>query len=77
MDVNKHIQDSTDLKYLIGLEKYVDMDIQNIGINNDIIRKMVSESEGMSIEEFDKEQLEGLSKLKSMIQKRITELKKQ
>ena len=39
-DINKDIEKSTDIDYLKELERYVNMDIDNIGKDSDVIKKM-------------------------------------
>jgi hypothetical protein len=73
-DINKDIEKSTDIEYLKELEKYVDMDIDNIGKDSDIIKKMKSKMRNLSVEEMEKQQKEGFLNLKKKIQNRISEL---
>ena len=39
-DINKDIEKSTDIEYLKELERYVDMDIDNIGKDSDVERRI-------------------------------------
>lgn len=71
---NKDIEKSTDIDYLKELERYVDMDIDNIGKDSDVIKKMKAKMRNMSIEEMEKQQMEGFLNLKKKIQNRISEL---
>lgn len=73
-DINKDIEKSTDIDYLKELERYVDMDIDNIGKDSDVIKKMKAKMRNMSIEEMEKQQKEGFLNLKKKIQNRISEL---
>ena len=73
-DINKDIEKSTDIDYLKELERYVDMDIDNIGKDSDVIKKMKAKMRNMSIEEMEKQQMEGFLNLKKKIQNRISEL---
>jgi hypothetical protein len=75
-DINEHIEKSTDIDYLKELEKYVDMDIDNIGKDSDVIKKMKAKMRNISVEEMEKRQQEGFLKLKMKIQNRISELGK-
>lgn len=73
-DINEDIEKSTDIDYLKELERYVNMDIDNIGKDSDIIKKMKAKMRNMSIEEMEKQQMEGFLNLKKKIQNRISEL---
>lgn len=73
-DINKDIEKSTDIDYLKELERYVDMDIDDIGKDSDVIKKMKAKMRNMSIEEMEKQQKEGFLNLKKKIQNRISEL---
>jgi len=73
-DINKDIEKSTDVEYLKELERYVDMDIDNIGKDSDVIKKMKAKMRNLSVEEMEKQQKEGFLNLKNKIQKRISEL---
>lgn len=73
-DINKDIEKSTDVDYLKELERYVNVDIDNIGKDSDIIKKMKAKMRNMSIEEMEKQQMEGFLNLKKKIQNRISEL---
>ena len=50
------------------------MDIDNIGKDSDVIKKMKAKMRNMSIEEMEKQQMEGFLNLKKKIQNRISEL---
>jgi hypothetical protein len=73
-DINKDIEKSTDIEYLKELERYVDMDIDNIGKDSDVIKKMKAKMRNLSVEEMEKQQKEGFLNLKKKIQNRISEL---
>ena len=73
-DINKDIEKSTDINYLKELERYVDMDIDNIGKDSDVIKKMKAKMRNMSIEEMEKQQMDGFLSIKNKIQNRISEL---
>jgi hypothetical protein len=73
-DIYSDIKNSTDIKYLKELEKYVDMDIENIGKDSEVIKKMKAKMRNMSVEQMDKQQMDGFLDLKNKIQKRISEL---
>lgn len=73
-DINKDIENSTDIEYLKDLEKYVDIDINNIGNDSEAIKKMKAKMRNMSIEEMEEKQRSELLKLKKKIQNRISEL---
>lgn len=73
-DINKDIETSTDINYLKELEKYVDMDIDNIGKDSDVIKKVKAKMRNISVEEMEKQQLKGFIHLKKKIQNRISEL---
>jgi hypothetical protein len=75
VDINKDIEKSTDIEYLKELEKYVDMDIDNIGKDSDVIKKMKAKMRNLSVEEMEKQQKEGFLNLKKKIQNRISELR--
>lgn len=75
MNIYKDIKNSTDLNYLKELDKYVDMDIENVGNESDVIKKMKLKIHNLSsIEEMEKKQIDGLMNLKHRIKKRIQEL---
>jgi hypothetical protein len=76
MDIYFEIENSTSIEFLTELEKFVDIDIDNIGKDSDIIKEMKAKMRNMSIEQMEKTQLNGFTKLKKTIQDRITELKK-
>ena len=73
-DINKDIEKSTDIDYLKELERYVDMDIDNIGKDSDVIKKMKAKMRNLSVEEMEKQQKDGFLNLKKKIQNRISEL---
>jgi hypothetical protein len=75
MDVLKDIQSQTNVEYLTQLDKFIDIDISNID-KNSLIAKMVAESNGMTLKEYNEKRLIEFQKLKDEIQKRITELTK-
>ena len=76
-DIYKQINESTDIDFLKELLIYVDMDINNIGKNeNDIIIKQKEEMYNLPIEKVYKKQLDGFTDLKNKIQKRINILTK-
>lgn len=74
MDIRKQIKESTDIEYLKELDKYVDMDIKNIGTDSDVIKKMKAEMRNITIEEMEKQSLDGFNDLKERIKNRISEL---
>ena len=73
---NKHkqIKNETDVEYLTQLEKYVDIDISNIGSDSEAILKMKADSIGVTPEKYVEKQRHTFTKLKETIQKRIKEL---
>jgi len=73
-NINQHIEQSSDIEYLREIEKYVDMDIENIGKDSDVIKKMKAKMRNLSIEEMEKQQREGFLNLKRKIQNKISEL---
>lgn len=75
-DIYSQIENSTDINFLKKLEEYVNMDIENIGKDSDIIKKMKADMRNISIEEMEKRQYDGFLKLKEHIQNRIKELEK-
>ena len=72
MDIRKQIKESTDIEYLKEMDKYVDMDIKNIGTDSDVIKKMKAEMRNITIEEMEKQSLDGFNDLKERIKNRIT-----
>lgn len=74
MNIRKQIKESTDIEYLKELDKYVDMDIKNIGTDSDVIKKMKAEMRNITIEEMEKQSLDGFNDLKERIKNRISEL---
>ena len=74
MDIQKHIQEETNLDYLRNLLTYVEMDIANIGKDSPLIRKMKAQMRNLTVEEMEKQQLEGFTQLKEKIETRIQEL---
>ena len=76
MDMINDVQKSTDLEYLKQLEDCVDIDIKNHAKKSDMIKTMMAKSSGISVEEWDKKQLDQFIDLKNKIQKRISELTK-
>jgi len=73
-DIYQEIASATDIEYLKELNKYVDMDIANIGKESEVIRKMKSKMHGLSPEDYDKKQMTGFTDLKNKIQQKINEL---
>ena len=74
MDIRKQIKESTDIEYLKELDKYVDMDIKNIGTDSDVIKKMKAKMRNITIEEMEKQSLDGFNDIKQRIKNRIKEL---
>ena len=74
MDIRKQIKESTDIEYLKELDKYVDMDIKNIGTDSDVIKKIKAEMRNITIEEMEKQSLDGFNDIKERIKNRISEL---
>ena len=74
MDIRKQIKESTDIEYLKELDKYVDMDIKNIGTDSDVIKKMKAKMRNITIEEMEKQSLDGFNDIKKRIKNRISEL---
>jgi hypothetical protein len=74
MDIRKQIKESTDIEYLKELDKYVDMDIKNIGTDSDVIKKMKAKMRNITVEEMEKQNLDGFNDLKERIKNRISEL---
>jgi hypothetical protein len=74
MDIRKQIKESTDIEYLKELDKYVDMDIKNIGTDSDVIKKIKAEMRNTTIEEMEKQSLDGFNDIKERIKSRISEL---
>jgi hypothetical protein len=75
MDIYKQIKNETDVEYLTQLEKYVDIDISNIGSDSEVILKMKAKMIGVTPEEYLEKQRETFTKLKKTIQDRIKSLK--
>ena len=74
MDIYKQIKETTDIEYLKQLDKYVDMDIKNIGTESDVIKNMKAKMRGISVQEMEKQNLDGFNDLKERIKNRISEL---
>ena len=74
MDIYKQIKNETDVEYLTQLEKYVDMDISNIGSDSEAILKMKAKMAGVTPEKYLEKQRDTFTKLKETIQKRIKTL---
>lgn len=74
MDIYQQIKDSTDLDFLKELNSLVDIDINNIGSDSDIIKKMKANMRNTSVENMEKKQLSGLMYIKKKIEKRILKL---
>ena len=73
-DINKDIEESTDIEYLKELEKCIDIDISNIGKDSEIIRKMKAKMRNTTPDEYDEKQRKGFANLKKKVQDRIKEL---
>lgn len=76
VDYIKQIGESTSVDSLKQLEKYVDIDIANIGKDSDVIKKMKADMYGISYEEIGEKQLAGFMDMKTKIHNRISELSK-
>lgn len=74
MDISKQIRETKDVEYLIQLEKYVDMDISNIGKDSDRILAMKASMYNTTSEKYMEKQKVAFNKLKQEIQDRIREL---
>ena len=74
MDIHKQIKESTDIEYLKELDKYVDMGIKNIGTDSDVIKKIKAKMRNITVEEMEKQNLDGFNDLKERIKNRISEL---
>jgi hypothetical protein len=74
MDIRKQIKESTDIEYLKELDKYVDIDIENIGKDSDVIKQMKAKMRNITVEEMEKQNLDGFNDLKKRIKNRILEL---
>jgi hypothetical protein len=74
MDIHKQIKESTDIEYLKELDKYVDMDIESIGKDSDVIKQMKAKMRKITVEEMEKQNLDGFNDLKKRIKNRILEL---
>jgi hypothetical protein len=74
MDIYKHIKETNDIEYLKELDKYVDIDIENIGKDSDVIKKMKAKMRNITIEEMEKLSLDGFNDIKERIKNRIKEL---
>lgn len=72
MDIRKQIKESTDIEYLKELDKYVDMGIKNT--DSDVIKKMKAKMRNITVEEMEKQNLDGFNDLKERIKNRISEL---
>jgi hypothetical protein len=74
MDIYKQIKNETDVEYLTQLEKYVDMDISNIGSDSEKMLKIKADMIGVTPEKYLENQRDTFTKLKETIQKRIKTL---
>lgn len=74
MDIHKQIKETTDIEYLKELDRYVDMDIENIGKDSDVIKQMKAKMRNITVEEMEKQNLDGFNDLKKRIKNRISEL---
>lgn len=74
MDIHKQIKESTDIEYLKELDRYVDMDIESIGKDSDVIKQMKAKMRNITVEEMEKQNLDGFNDLKKRIKNRISEL---
>ena len=74
MDIHKQIKESTDIEYLKELDKYVDMGIESIGKDSDVIKQMKAKMRNITVEEMEKQNLDGFNDLKKRIKNRISEL---
>jgi len=74
MDIYKQIKNETDVEYLTQLEKYVDMDISNIGSDSEKMLKIKADMIGVTPEKYLENQRDIFTKLKETIQKRIKTL---
>lgn len=74
MDIHKQIKESTDIEYLKELDRYVDMDIESIGKDSDVIKKIKAKMRNITVEEMEKQNLDGFNDLKERIKNRISEL---
>jgi len=74
MDIYQQIKDSTDLDFLKELKSLVNIDINNIGSDSDIIKKMKANMRNTLVKDMEKKQLSGLMDIKKKIEKRILKL---
>jgi hypothetical protein len=74
IDIYKHIKETNDIEYLKELDKYVDIDIENIGKDSDVIKKMKAKMRNITVEEMEKQSLDGFNDIKERIKNRIKEL---
>ncbi len=74
LDIYKQIEYTTDIEFLKELDRYVDMDIDNIGKDSIVIKNMKAKMRNVSIEEMEKQQLVGFIDIKLKIKNRISEL---
>ena len=75
MSLYQQIKDETDIEYLTQLDKYVDIDIANIGAEGETLLKMKAKMHNLTPEAFLEKQRKELNKLKQTIQNRINELR--
>jgi hypothetical protein len=66
-DINSDIEKFTDIIYLKELEKCVDVDIDNIGKDSDVIKKMKAKMRNISVDEMEKQSREELLRIKNKI----------
>lgn len=74
MDLRKEILNETDINYLMDLDRYVDIDIDNIGKGSIKFREMKASMWNISVEEMEKQQLKSFLELKSLIKEKLEKL---
>lgn len=75
-NVFEQIKQETSVEFLKQLLQFIDMDIESIGKDSDIMKKMKSEMRNKPIEEVEKDELRGFNDLKSKVNERLQELTK-
>lgn len=73
--IHQQIAENTSINFLENLEKFVDMDIANLGKESLKIKTMKAKMWNTSVKAMEERQLKYLLDLKEKIQKRINELK--
>lgn len=74
IDIHKTITETNDVEYLKELDRYIDIDIQNLKNESNAISELKAKMRNISVEKYKTKQEEGLNEIKQIINKRIKEL---